>query len=74
MIKMILTIEIRNKRYSDIIEKYIKDTQYIFEELIYYIEFQDEYSAHKMRDNLKFINQGKKVRDRPIRSIGFIQI
>lgn len=74
MIKMILTIELRSKIYFNLIERYINDTEYALDGLTYYIKFQDGYSAHKMRDNLKVINQGKKVRDRPIRSIGFIQI
>jgi hypothetical protein len=71
---MILTIELKNKIYLDLVERYIKDTEYVLNGLTYYIKFTDAYLAHKMRDNLKVINQGKKVCDRPIRSIGFIQI
>jgi len=71
---MILTIELKSKIYLDLVERYIKDTEYVLDGLTYYIKFKDGYLAHKMRDNLKIVNQGKKVRDRPIRSIGFIQI
>jgi hypothetical protein len=71
---MILTIELKSKIYLDLVERYIKNTEYVLDGLTYYIKFTDGYLADKMRDNLKIVNQGKKVRDRPIRSIGFIQI
>jgi hypothetical protein len=71
---MIVIIEIRSKIYSDLIERYIKNTEYALEGLTYYIKFSNGYSAHKLRDDLRCINLGKKVKDRPIRSIGIIQI